>query len=194
MNATEFATEISWLETAIGKPLAEGQREHDARQTVYFECLGDLSISAFRVAVRRCALERKYQSFPSIAELREFALDSQEGTVKRLSGSDAWGIAMRAVDKCDVDVEGSRERAFLNVPPIVELAVIQFGFMSLYNMPNNAVENARAQFCKLFDSLADTQRKTGLLPAPLRREIAAIANDDVERVAGKLALKFQSEP
>jgi hypothetical protein len=174
MTKREFAGAIAWLSGAIGKQLADNEAERQARLEIYFECLGDLPLDAFRVACKRCAMERKYQSFPPIAELRELATETKRGEVQPMTGAEAFGIALNACGNCDNEVDGSIARAFTDVPPAVQAAIKQFGFMTLYNLPNNAIEIARAQFTKLYDAVAERERKTGLLPPGLVDEIGRI--------------------
>lgn len=174
MTRIEFAEVMAWISVGIGKPIAESEQEKVARLGVYFDCLGDLPLPALQLAAKRCVLERKYQSFPPVAELRELAVETTRGEVKPMSGADAWGIAMKAVGRCDVDVTGSVERAFAKVPEPVKRAVEQFGFMALYNLPSSNMETARAQFIRLFESIAELDRKTALLPVAMQKQIAMI--------------------
>ena len=178
MKRDEFAEAIAWLTTAIGKSLVDGESdqaraERKVRMNVYYECLGDLPIEAFRVACKRCAIERKYQSFPPIAELRELTVFAMQGAIKPMAWAEAWSIAHRACSRCDVNIPGSVEAAFADVPPLVRHAVKAFGFKALYNLPNNAVETARAQFRGVYEQLQEREQRTYLLPASLKKEIAA---------------------
>ncbi len=183
MTKPEFASVITWISVAIGKPIADAPEERNARMDVYFECLGDLPLPAFQIAAKRCAIERKYQSFPPIAELRELATETKKGQVKELGGGEAFGMALRAAGRCDVDVPESVVAAFADLPANVNEAVRQFGFMALYNMPSSQVETARAQFTKIFESIVERERKTGILPAPVQAEIQAIGERNPAIVA-----------
>jgi hypothetical protein len=174
MKLNEFAEVITWLSVAIGRPIADDATQHEARMDVYFEMLGDLPLAAFKVAARRCAAERKYQSFPSIAELREMALETTKGTTKELTGAEAFGIALKACNNTDVDVDGSRERAFAKVPPNVKAALDVFGFRAMYNLPSGAIETARAQFTKIFEAIQEREKKTQILPAAVQKQIKEI--------------------
>lgn len=141
---------------------------------VYFDLLGDLPLEALSIAAKRAVLEHKYATFPSVAMLREFATDAKNGEVKSMTGMEAWGIAVKACGNCDIEVPGSVDRAFAKVPPMVTQAVNLFGFMAIYNLPSSAIETARAQFIKTFDSIASREQKTSLLPESIRQQLAAI--------------------
>lgn len=201
MDRNEFSNVITWLEVAIGRTIVDDRADDQAgtnrkaRMKVYYECLGDLPAAAFSIAAKRCAMERKYQSFPPIAELREFATETVHGQVKELTGPEAWGIAMRVIGKFDVAYSDAHKAKILaEMPPIVHAAVSAFGFMAIYNLPSDAIETARAQFTKIFDNIAERERKTGLLPAPLHEQIKAIGSERVLQapVASALA-KIGSE-
>jgi hypothetical protein len=195
MKRDEFFEAISWLTAAIGKSLVDGDSEQAAaerkvRMSVYYECLGDLPIEAFRVACKRCAMERKYQSFPPIAELRELAAFTLQGVAKPMGWGEAWAIARRACGNCDIESEGSVKRVFAEVPSLVQKAVEMFGFMALHNLPDNAIETARAQFRGIWEQLVERERML-LLPTALKKEIAAIG--ETERAALPLPVKALTE-
>lgn len=173
MTKVEFAGAMAWLVAAIGRQIADAENERQARLEVYFECLGDLPLDAFRIACKRCAMERKYQSFPPIAELRELATETKRGEVQPMTGAEAFGLALEAIGRCDVDAPGTMYH-YHALAPAVRAAVKKFGFMGLYNLPDNAIETARAQFTKLYDAIAERERLTGLLPSGMQKEIENI--------------------
>ena len=168
MSRAEFGSIMAYIAAGCQFPLSKEAAE------VYFDLLGDLPQKALMIAAKRAVLHHVYRSFPPVALLREFGVDAMRGEVKAMTGGEAWAIATKACGSTDVDVQGSRERAFAKVPEIVKAAVDRFGFMALYNLPNNAVETARAQFVKVFDSIAERERKTDILPAAVQKEIAAM--------------------
>ena len=176
-NKNDFARIMAYITAGTQKQLP------DASLEVYYDLLGDLPPEALMLAAKRSVLEHKYATFPPVALLREMATDSIRGEVRRMSAADAWAIAMRAMNRCDVDVVGSRERSFKDVPPLVMQAIDAFGFMAMYNMPSSAIETARAQFRGIFESLDDRERKVGLLPAPLQKALVSIGHEQEAKLA-----------
>lgn len=164
----QFAAVMAYISAGSHKPISEPSI------AVYYDLLGDLPIEALNVAAKRAILENKYATFPAVAMLREFAFDSMRGEVKSLTGAEAFGIAMSAMASCDIESYGSLARAFAGVPASVKAAVRQFGFMAMYNMPSNSIETARAQFTKIFEAIAEREKKTGILPAAVQEQIAEI--------------------
>lgn len=174
ISRAKFASIIAYIAGGTQQTLT------DAGMEVYYDLLGDLPYEALMIAAKRAVLEHNYATFPPVAILRQFATETKKGEVTRLTGSDAWGMAMKAIARCDAESDGSIERAFVNVPEIVRVAVYSFGFRALYNLPDNGMETARAQFVKLFESIAERERKTGLLPAVVQEQIAAIGGNKSE--------------
>lgn len=189
MTKGEFAEVIGFLELAIGKPIHPDRSLALERTRLYYGLLKDLPLPALRLAAERLVAERKWASFPQVAELRDLAVDSARGEVQQLSATEAWAIANRAVGRCDLDIPGSVERAFAGVPPLVKLAVDQFGFHALYN-PGGNLEAARAQFLRVYDALADRERRTLLLPASVRGALAAVKSPKAGALPPQAAAKI----
>ena len=78
---------------------------------VYATGISDLDYELANGAVRRLLLTSKFM--PSIAEIREAALEAQSG--QRMNGGEAWGIAKRAMrGQGESASSGERPRADLN--------------------------------------------------------------------------------
>lgn len=167
MTRAEFATVMAYLEAACGKPLAQKSLD------VYFDLLGDLSAEVLSIAAKRIAVEHKWATFPSVAELREAASETLRGEVKELSAAEAWEWAWSAVKSIDLEIEGSCERACRGLSNTVLEAMRAFGIPALvYGKEPLGV--VRAQFTKIYEQLAARDRRAALLPAALKKEIAAI--------------------
>ncbi len=169
IDRARFAQIMAYIAAGVQKPIT------DAGIEVYYDLLGDLPESALKVAAQRAVLEHHYATFPPVAMIRGFALETTRGEVKALTGPEAWGIALKVIGKFDVDYSADHKAQILaGMTPVVLAAVYEFGFMALYNLPSNAIETARAQFIKLYEAIAERERKTGILPAPVQAEIQAI--------------------
>lgn len=73
MTRAEFAEIVAFLELATSKQIHDDPKEGLARTRLYFQILGDLPLEALRAAAERLVCERKWSSFPQVAELRELA-------------------------------------------------------------------------------------------------------------------------
>ncbi len=167
-DRTTFAGIMAYIGLAVQKSLT------DAAVEVYYDLLGHWPADVLNIAAKRAVLEHKYATFPPVAILADFAADAARGEVKIMTGAEAWGIAREAIGQCDIEVPHTVERLWNGVPPAVVAAVRAFGFMAMYNLPSDAIETARAQFIKIFDSIADRERRTGILPPSMQEDLAAI--------------------
>lgn len=175
MTNTEFAEIIAYITAGCGKPLTAES------QVVYFDLLGDLPAETLRLAARRVLLEHKWATFPSVAELRQAAVDSTRGEVKELSAVEAWGLARRVAARIDLEVDGSAERAMTDLPPLVREAMRIFGLPSLCVSGGDDFDgNPRrvdpisvqaAQFVKIYEQIAARDRKAALMPPAVRKAI-----------------------
>lgn len=174
MTKQEFASEMTWLSVAIGKPIAASELETGPRLEAYFELLGDLPFDVFRIATRRVAVAHPWATFPSIAELRQAAADTLQGNVRAMPGGEAWQLAWRAAARIDPEVEGSTTRACKDLPPLVVEAMKSFGIVALCNADPNF---ARPQFIKIFEALTERENRHALLPARVKKAIVHQANE-----------------
>lgn len=164
MTRAEFLKVAVYIEVGIGKALTADAKD------VYFDCLGDLSAEVMALAAKRVLMEHKWANFPSIAELREAAAETQRGQVKELSPAEAWAIAWKIAASTDPEVDGSFARAAKNAPPLVLEAVRAFGLLDLC-YSKDPIGVMRGQFLKIFEQLAARDRRRALLPATLTKAI-----------------------
>jgi hypothetical protein len=165
MTRSEFASVMAYIGLGCGKPLS------DAAMEVYLDLLGDLSLEALWVAAKRAVLEHKYYTFPPVAILREFAVEPTRGT--EMTPGEAWKIAWGAIGRYDPDIEGSFERAFRRVPPVIFEACLCFGPQAMIAAPK--IEVARAQWLTIYEALVSRQRRMKQIPASLQEEISRVA-------------------
>ena len=172
MTRKEFATLMAYLSAAIGKAVTKETME------VYFDLLGDLDKDVLGMAVKRVALQHKWATFPSVAEIREAAVDASRGETRELSAQEAWGIAWEAAGKIDLDVEGSLERRTKDVPPLVLEAMRCYGMAALV-YGKDPVGVIQAAFVKIYDQLAARERANALLPPKLKEQITNQRNKNL---------------
>lgn len=166
MTKKEFLPIMGFLEAATQKPLSK------ASVDVYFDLLGDLPADVLQIAARRVALAHVWATFPSAAELRQAASETQRGAVSVLSPAEAWELAWRAVGRIDLDIPGSVEKHTAKLPPLVLDAMQAFGIPALV-AGKEPVGVVRGQFFKVFEQLAAREERLALLPAPLQKQIAS---------------------
>ncbi len=129
-----------------------------ATSAVYEEALSDLDFGAAKRAVTRIVATAKF--LPSIAEIREAALDLRKGP--RRTGSEAWTEALAEVDRT----------GFYRVPrftdPLLVEAMKLFGTWETFcSMPIDEHMSARARFIELYESLSKRGRADEQSGVPL---------------------------
>ena len=172
MTRPEFAGCIAFITAATGKQLSDDALE------VYFQLLGDLPLSVFQVSCERVVLEHKWATFPTVAELREAAAETMQGSVKQMSAAEAWDLAWDSAKRIDLEIEGSLQRATKDMPPLVLEAMKAFGIPPLV-YGKDPVGVIRGQFMNIFEQLAARERRQSLLP---KRVLDAIANKGCPRL------------
>jgi len=168
MTEQDFKECMAYLAVAVNKPLAATEKEAEFRRKVYFDLLGDLSAEVLQLACKRVALNHPWATFPSAAELRAAAVETMQGMVSMLSAEEAWGIAWKVAD-VDMEQPHSMER-IKKIPPLVLKAINTFG-LAAFLYCKDPVGVMRAQFIKIFDALAKTEKQRLLLPAALTKAI-----------------------
>lgn len=179
MTREAFCVVMNYIRLAIGKDKIDRDM-----LDVYFDCLGDLDAAAFQLAARRVILEHRFPTWPSIAELRQAAVESSRGEVKEMSPAEAWDVAWTAVCRIDLEVAGSAERALKQVPPLVVEALRAFGLPSLCvsggrdfdgdERRTDPVSVQRGQFIEIYKQLATRDRRAALLPPATHAELRDI--------------------
>lgn len=200
MNRKDFNAVITFLEVATGKPIVEGlpgaddtKKQAVARIAVYFELLGDLPLATLRLAAKQVALQHRWASFPSAAEIRQAAAEILGNKIGGLTAAEAWAMVARVADAVDPSHAGSYIRngieypsmleAFLDgAPEMVRRAVFTFGIAQLCDR-REPIGVVRAQFTKTFETLAAKDQSRLLLPAAMQQ---AIANNAAPETAGLL--------
>lgn len=197
MHKAEFATIMAYVEAGCGKGLTP------AAMDVYFDLLGDLPAELMATAARRVLCEHVWATFPSVAELRQAAAATAQGTITAMSGHEAWAIAAkfgRAYDpeqngtwttrrNGEAKTYGSMAESLLDgVPPLVVEAMRAFGFVALANCDENF---ARPQFIKIYESLSEREERRALMPPSVRVAVDAIAEKrEAHPVSRDLAAKL----
>lgn len=132
---------------------------------LYAKALQPLSLPAIEAAMAK--LRQTSTFFPSVAEIFKAADEMEEFVLAQTSGSrvptaaEAWEEVQKLVKDCYV------YKKWEFSCPQVEKAAKQFGIKELCVLESNAVNTARAQFMRIYDSivnqnLADRQNQRAL--------------------------------
>lgn len=171
----------------------------DETLEVYFDLLGDLGYDVLRAACKRVVLEHKWATFPTVAELREAAVEVQAGDFARMPAQAAWSLACRAVEQIDLEFVGEfvvfekgQRVSFANVidyalaklPPSVAATLRSFGVGRLLSHAD-PIGVLQAQFCQTYNELLTAAKRGALLPLSVRNEIASVA---VRSIAGAIPI------
>ncbi len=151
MTRIEVAKLVGVLLAAF--PSADVNR---ATTTAYETELADLDYASANLAVRRLIGSSKFR--PSIAEIREAATELANGP--RRHGGEAWGDVIKAVGRYGA------YRTPVFADPLVERAVLAFGWSAICGSENQIAD--RARFIELYDGLATTTRRELQLPQAIR--------------------------
>lgn len=183
MTNTEFTRMIEYLIAGSGKPLPVESR------LVYFDLLRDLPFEAGMLAAKRVLAEHRWSTFPTIAELRQAAVETARGEIKALSEAEAWAIAWRVVGDTDPEVDGSFGRACTRhkAPGLVVEAIRTFGLQA-FCYGAEAVGIVRAQFRDMFGQLAARERRAALLPPAIHAALDEIRERRALPAAARQAL------
>ncbi len=184
MSNFEFAEIVARITAGCGKSLSMES------QVVYFDLLGDMDASVLRIAADRVLAEHVWSTFPSIAELRQAAVDTLRGEVKELSPGEAWEKAWGVISNLDPEISGSVDRAKKCVPAIVWESIEAFGVLAMC-YGDEPVGVIRGQFMRIYEGIAARDRRKALLPPStlaalddIRERLAIPGN---VRIAGMLA-------
>lgn len=189
MTKRHLLEAMGFLATAIGRePLSPQSVD------VYFELLGDLPVEVLRAAAKKVALEHKWATFPTPAELRGAAANVMNQQLDELTPARAWEIAQQAVRRIDYSISGpymmrnregvmteypSQTAAIMDqVPGMVADAMRKFGLATLAVSGDakgkskvDPVGVQRGQFLKMFEQIAEKRRQFAMLPDGMKKEI-----------------------
>lgn len=166
MKKSEFLQVLAYLEAGIQKTLPKESID------VYADLLADLPVDVLRLAAQRVILAHKWPTFPSVAEIREAAIDVARGQVKELSAEEAWGQAWGAAKRIDPDINGSTDRVLSKLAPAVAEAMRTFGVRALcFGSKGESLGTVRAQFRATYEQIVARDRQRALLPKKLAAAI-----------------------
>lgn len=159
MNQVEFSGVMAALQEGIGRVFTDGQ------VSVWWDCTKDLDGRAFVVACKRWLCEVN-SGFPSIAMIRQFALEHNQGQPE--TAADAWGRVHAAIGRLGyMRVKEARETLGETIWRVLGGAA---GWDRLCESENIAID--KGQFRMAYESLIERETKRAALPDDVRPQQA----------------------
>ena len=155
---------------------------------IYARALSSLSIAEIDAAMLK--LMRTMRFFPSIAEIFEQAENIKNFSIGKIekSSDEAWREVLREIHDAFI----YREPKFST--PEIKQAALNMGWTSLCNLETDAINTARAQFMRIYDSILNRKKDNKvngevieLLPALRVKELAGIVTNRLKKLAGDRA-------
>lgn len=139
----------------------------EATIKIYQRLLADLDFDLLKAATLQCATMCKF--FPTVAEIRDAAVEIQTMTEGLPTAIEAWGEVLTAMRR----VGGGRSQPIFSHPMIDKL-VSEFGWGALCTSEHSFAD--RARFMDAYaDMLKSTRRRSQMLP-----EVLAIVDKRLE--------------
>lgn len=187
MTKPEFAEIIAYLELMTGRPIHDDPARALERTRGYYQALGDLPVDVLRAAAEKLVIERKWPTFPQVAELRELATNILHRQNAIPDVGEAWDMARRAaltmadesldykvVNGEQVPTKEWNQRRLSKLPWCVAEALRQFTAERICNTTNDQIGTAFAQFRTVYETCAAKVKEGRLLPDGLRRRVDAL--------------------
>ena len=115
-----------------------------ATMQLYVEMLSDIPEEILATATRHVISRHKYNSWPTIAEIREACVDIQTGAKSYPNAYDAWDTVMTAIRQV-----GSYRRPVFENNPLIEKSINAVGGWVALCMSENAIAD-RARFVEAY--------------------------------------------
>lgn len=141
-----------------------------ATVAIWYDCLKDIDTNTALVAVKKHILENSYP--PTIADIRKQITEVTVLANERLDCATAWG----EVEKAIRDYGSYNEtEALESMSPLTRKVVKQIGWREICLSENLSV--IRGQFLKMYDAIAEREKRDMLLPDSFKQEMKQIAKN-----------------
>lgn len=167
MTRLEFGMAMNYLAEAVDVQLPAQRCE------VYFDLLGDLDFEVIQMAVKKAVLSHPWRTFPSVAELRQAAVDILTGHLGILTSLEAWGAAWDAVKRIDLEIPHTIKNLD-KLDDLTRRCVLAFGVPDMTS-GKSSVEWMRKNFMCAYEQMAQHEMAKTLLPLSLVKSIEAFA-------------------
>ena len=190
MTKVEFAEVIAYLELMTGKPIHDEPHRALERTRGYYQALGDLPLDVLRIAAEKVVIERKWPTFPQVAELREVAVAIVQQRNALPDVGEAWETARQVVrtmrDETTqayvvcrggvmVPTKEWNRLTLAALPPVLTETIRQFGWQRICDTSPDQLGVAFAQFRGIYEACAGRVKSERLLPAATKQRMQAIA-------------------
>ncbi len=196
MTKKDCLAVMAYLATAVNKaPLS------DQAGDVYYDLLGDLKLDIVKAAAKKVALSHVWATFPSVAELRQAAIEIMQGERAEINAAKAWEFAWKATREIDLEVTGPfkvridgewqtfpSQAAYVlsKYPSVVVEAMNAFGLAALL-YGKEPVTIVRSQFMVMYGQAQERRDSIALLPPKLKAEIESLPAS-VAQAIGQIGL------
>lgn len=158
---------------AVAASAFPGMQQKDLRATaeLWAELLGDLDYRLAEAALARVLLTAKY--FPTIAEIREAAMEIKQPEGGLPSPESAWEEVLQQVRKVGWIGEPKWSH-----PAVGRAALALHGSWQQLcaSLTEDSLAADRAHFMRIYASLTQRERDAATLPPALREAVAAISD------------------
>lgn len=166
MNKAEIAKMLAFI-TALYPNIQVKQGTVEA----WHEMIGDIPYAIGKEALKKVLAEQQIPALPTIGKIREAALYLKNPNI--LSPAEAWSQANAALDKYGYY---RADEGMAVLPPAIKKTIRALGgFESICTTEN--IETVRAQFLRMYDQFAKSERENALLPESVRQFIAGAVKE-----------------
>lgn len=179
MTEPNKAVRVLQLLTLMGKSYSHAKTDGDML-ALYVKALEPLSYAEIEAGVTKCM--RKCKFFPTVAEIFE-AAESMRQTASNTDKPDAGEAWKEAID--NVRTKG-QYKPWVYSCPEVEITVKRFGKMELIMLESDAVNTARAQFMRIYNSTLERAKEQKTNEELLNQ----LGNAKIQALVNSTALKL----
>lgn len=142
----------------------------EATVALWYECLKDVDVKPALVAVKKHILESIYP--PSIADIRKQITEITMPKEQKIDGATAWGEVVSAIKNYGIYRE---EEALASMSPLTQRVVKYMSWQEICLSDNPGV--VRGQFLKMYETIAEQEKRDMLLPDSFKQEMKQIAKN-----------------
>ncbi|WHH59129.1 replicative helicase loader/inhibitor [Petroclostridium sp. X23] len=141
----------------------------EIKQNVWHEMLGDIDYKIAQLAVKKLLMESPFP--PAISDIRKQVAEIITPSENQINAADAWGEVVDAMRRYGYYRE---TEAIQSLSPLTAKVVNYIGFREICLCEEPGV--IRGQFLKMFEQVANRERRENLLPENLKSQIQLIAS------------------
>lgn len=181
MDKKEFAVLAAAIRTYYPK---ENILPNQQAMELWFQELQDIPYMVAQTGLRKWVSTNKWS--PSIAELREFASEVQNGSIPEWG--DGWEQVLMAIRRYGMYQENL---ALESMDEITRTCVKRLGFRNICLSEN--INHDRANFRMIYEQLQERRKTDNQLSLPVKEIIKQIQTKGVQQIESQAVLKTDQE-